>query len=135
MEITNMIKLGALGFKPDDIKKIKESGIKSDEIIELAKSGYTPKDVDELISLASDEGASQPEKDTDEKRPESKSETPGKEAGDDKKEVPDPKDEEIEALKKQIKDLQIKNGSKDLGAPAPQKTNREKVQEALINLY
>ena len=77
MEFTNMIKLGALGFKPDDIRKIKDSGIKSDEIIELAKNGYTPKDVDELIKLANDEGALQSEDGADEKPPESNPATAG----------------------------------------------------------
>lgn len=135
MEITNMIKLGALGFKPDDIRKIKDSGIKSDEIIELAKSGYTPGDVDELIKLASEESASQPEEETDEKGPESRSETPGEEDASDDKKEPDPRDKEIEDLKKQIEKMQDKNASQNLGDPKPQKTNREKVQEALRNLY
>lgn len=140
MEFTNMIKLGALGFKPDDIRKIKDSGIKSDEIIELAKSGYTPKDVEELISLASDEGVLQSEDGEDEKTPESNpASADDKNASDDK--GTDPKDAEIEELKKKleedekrIKDIQNKNASQNLGNTQP-KSNRELVQEALRNLY
>ena len=140
MEFTNIIKLGALGFKPDDIRKIKDSGIKSDEIIELAKNGYTPKDVDELIKLANDEGGLQPEDGADEKEPESNPASPGgKNASDDN--ITDSKDTEIEELKKKleedeelIKKMQDKNASQNLGNPQP-KTNRELVQEALRNLY
>lgn len=140
MEFTNMIRLGALGFKPDDIRKIKDSGIKSDEIIELAKNGYTPKDVDELIKLANDEGALQPEDGADEKTPESNPATAGDENASDDKGT-DPKDAEIEELKKKleedekrIKEIQNKNASQNLGNAQP-KTNRELVQEALRNLY
>ena len=140
MEFTNMIKLGALGFKPDDIRKIKDSGIKSDEIIELAKNGYTPKDVDELIKLANDEGGLQPEDGADEKEPESNPASAGGENASDDKST-DPKDAEIEELKKKleedekrIKDIQNKNASQNLGNAQP-KTNRELVQEALRNLY
>ncbi|MBO5956005.1 MAG: hypothetical protein J6Q39_00445 [Bacteroidales bacterium] len=140
MEFTNMIKLGALGFKPDDIRKIKDSGIKSDEIIELAKNGYTPKDVDELIKLANDEGGLQPENGADEKPPESNPASAGDETASDDKGT-DPKDAEIEELKKKleedekrIKDIQNKNASQNLGNAQP-KSNRELVQEALRNLY
>lgn len=140
MEFTNMIKLGALGFKPDDIRKIKDSGIKSDEIIELAKNGYTPKDVDELIKLANDEGVLQPEDGADEKPPESNPATAGDDNASDDKGT-DPKDAEIEELKKKleedekrIKDIQNKNASQNLGNAQP-KSNRELVQEALRNLY
>jgi len=140
MEFTNMIRLGALGFKPDDIRKIKDSGIKSDEIIELAKNGYTPKDVDELIKLANDEGVLQPEDGEDEKEPESNPASAGDENASDDKGT-DPKDEEIEKLKqkleedeKLIKDFQNKNASQNLGGAQP-KSNRELVQEALRNLY
>lgn len=139
MEFTNMIRLGALGFKPDDIRKIKDSGIKSDEIIELAKNGYTPKDVEELISLASDEDVLQSEDGADEKTPESNPTSADEEASDDKS--TDPKDAEIEELKKKleedekrIKEIQNKNASQNLGNTQP-KTNRELVQEALRNLY
>lgn len=140
MEFTNMIRLGALGFKPDDIRKIKDSGIKSDEIIELAKNGYTPKDVEELISLVSDEGVLQSEDGADEKPPESNpTSADDKNASDDK--GTDPKDAEIEELKKKleedekrIKDIQNKNASQNLGSTQP-KSNRELVQEALRNLY
>ena len=140
MEFTNMIRLGALGFKPDDIRKIKDSGIKSDEIIELAKNGYTPKDVEELISLASDEGVLQSEDGEDEKTPESNpASADDKNVSDDK--GTDPKDAEIEELKKKleedekrIKDIQNKNASQNLGSTQP-KSNRELVQEALRNLY
>ena len=140
MEFTNMIRLGALGFKPDDIRKIKDSGIKSDEIIELAKNGYTPKDVDELIQLANDEGVLQSENGEDEKPPESNpASADDKNVSDDK--GTDPKDAEIEELKKKleedekrIKDIQNKNASQNLGSNQP-KSNRELVQEALRNLY
>ena len=140
MEFTNMIKLGALGFKPDDIRKIKDSGIKSDEIIELAKNGYTPKDVDELIKLANDEGALQSENGADEKPPESNPASADEEKASDDKGT-DPKDAEIEELKKKleedekrIKEIQNKNASQNLGGAQP-KSNREMVQEALRNLY
>ncbi len=52
LKLTEMIQLGAAGFKPADIKKFGESGIESKDIIELAKSGYTANDVDELIKEA-----------------------------------------------------------------------------------
>lgn len=138
MEFTNIIKLGALGFKPDDIRKIKDSGIKSDEIIELAKNGYTPKDVEELISLASDEGGLQPKDGADGKEPEKPSETDGEDGASDDK----VQNAELEELKKKleedeklIKEMQDKNASKNLGDPKPPKSNRELVQEALRNLY
>ena len=137
MKLTEMIQMGALGFKPADIKKFGESGIESKDIIELAKSGYTANDVDELIKLSQETAGGTAAPSTDEKPPEGNPGAGSDDAGDDNidnKTDPDPKDAEIEKLRAEISKLQDANASKDIGQ-SKQITAEEKFQEALKSLY
>ena len=137
MKLTEMIQMGALGFKPADIKKFGESGIESKDIIELAKSGYTANDVDELIKLSQETAGGTAAPSTDEKPPEGNPGAGSDDAGDDNidnKTDPDPKDAEIEKLRAEISKLQDANASKDIGQ-SKQITAEEKFQEALKGLY
>ena len=137
MKLTEMIQMGALGFKPADIKKFGESGIESKDIIELAKSGYTANDVDELIKLSQETAGGTAAQSTEEKPPEGNPGAGSDDAGDDNidnKTDPDPKDAEIEKLKAEISKLQDANASKDIGQ-SKQITAEEKFQEALKGLY
>ena len=136
MELANMIKLGALGYKPADIKRLGESGIESKDIIELAKSGYSSGDVDELIKMAQEADNTATESDGGQSVPaDSASNAGGDGVSDDNiPKDPDPKDSEIEKLKEEISKLQNANASRNIGAASTQ-SNEEKFQEALKNLY
>lgn len=137
MKLTEMIQMGALGFKPADIKKFGESGIESKDIIELAKSGYTANDVDELIKLSQESADTTAKQSTEEKPPEGDPGAVGDDTSDDNidnKTDPDPKDAEIEKLKAEISKMQDANAHTNIG-----QTNtisaEEKFQEALKGLY
>ena len=137
MKLTEMIQMGALGFKPADIKKFGESGIESKDIIELAKSGYTANDVDELIKLSQETAGSTAAPSTDEKPPEGNPGAGSDDAGDDNinnKTDPDPRDSEIEKLRAEISKLQDANASRDIGR-GREITAEEKFREALKGLY
>lgn len=137
MKLTEMIQMGALGFKPADIKKFGESGIESKDIIELAKSGYTANDVDELIKLSQETAGGTAAQSTKEKPPEGNTGAGSDDAGDDnidKKTDPDPKDAEIEKLKTEISKMQDANAHKDIGQ-TNQISAEEKFREALKGLY
>lgn len=134
MNLTEVIKLGALGFKPADIKKFGESGIESKDIIELAKSGYTANDVDELIKLSQESAGGTAAQSTDETPPEGDADAGSDDAGDDNNK-PDPKDDEIEKLKKMIEDIQNRNASQNLGQDKETLTNQQKVDEIFRNLF
>lgn len=134
LKLTEMVQLGAAGFKPADIKKFGESGIESKDIIELAKSGYTANDVDELIKLSQETAGSTAAPSTDEQPPEGNPGAGSDDAGDDNNK-PDPKDDEIEKLKKTIEDIQNKNAYQNLGQEKETLTNQQKVDEIFRNLF
>lgn len=137
LKLTEMVQLGAAGFKPADIKKFGEFGIESKDIIELAKSGYTANDVDELIKLSQETAGGTAAQSTDEKPPEGNPGAGSDDAGDDNidnKENPDPKDAEIEKLKDEISKMQDANSHKDIGQTKTISAE-EKFQEALKSLY
>ena len=130
-----MLKLGSMGFKPDDIKKIKSSGIDSDSIIELAKNGYTAKDVDELIALTKEDAGTT----ADGTKPEPKTPDDGSDGDGDKdkldyKEELEKRDKTIEEMKSQILGLQDKLAGKKL-ADTDTSGSRDQVKEAFKNLY
>ena len=137
LKLTEMVQLGAAGFKPADIKKFGESGIESKDIIELAKSGYTANDVDELIKLSQESAGSTAAQSTDEQPPEGNPGAGSDDACDDNidnKENPDPKDVEIEKLKADISKMQDANANMDIGQ-STQISAEEKFREALKGLY
>ena len=137
LKLTEMVQLGAAGFKPADIKKFGESGIESKDIIELAKSGYTANDVDELIKLSQESADTTANQSTEEKPPEGNSGAAGDDAGGDNidnKTDPDPKDAEIEKLKADISKMQDANSHMDIGQ-STQISAEEQFQEALKGLY
>ena len=137
LKLTEMVQLGAAGFKPADIKKFGESGIESKDIIELAKSGYTANDVDELIKLSQETACGTAAQSTDELPPEGNPGAGSDDAGDDNinnKKDPDPKDAEIEKLKADISKMQDANANMDIGQ-STQISAEEKFREALKGLY
>ena len=142
MELTKILKLGTMGFKPDDIKKIKSSGIETDEIIKLAENGYSVKDVDELITLTQEEAESltqeeaeslQPGNEADKHEPELP-EDEGAKSELDYKEDLEKSRKENEDLKAMVKKLQEQNAHKNLG-PVETETHEEKFKKALVTLY
>lgn len=136
MELLNALKLGKMGFKPDQIKEINASGIESKEIIALAENGYTFDDVSELIKLTqSDESILQPGNKTPEDEPAKGDGNTGDHDKINYKEVLEQKEKEMEALKAQVSKLQDQMASKDLSGGKPEKTVRQQVQEALSSLY
>lgn len=138
MKLTEMVQLGAAGFKPADIKKLGESGIETKDIIELAKSGYSSSDVDELVKMAQEANNTATESNEGQSVPaESASTAGGDGASDDNidnKTDPDPKDAEIEKLKADISKMQDANARKDIGQ-STQISAEEKFREALKGLY
>ena len=128
MNLTDMVKLGAHGYKPSEIKKFDSAGIKTDELIELAKNGYSASDVDELIK-----SASEPEPQPNEGsmvEPEPQPENKG-DANEDKLKEMDSKLKEAEDT---IKKLQEANATKNLGTPNEKKAEDE-FKDALKSLY
>lgn len=137
LKLTEMVQLGAAGFKPADIKKFGESGIESKDIIELAKSGYTANDVDELIKLSQESADTTAKQSTDTPTPDKDTGAVGDDTSDDNinnKTDPDPKDAEIEKLKADISKMQDANARKDIGQ-STQISAEEKFREALKGLY
>lgn len=137
LKLTEMVQLGAAGFKPADIKKFGESGIESKDIIELAKSGYTANDVDELIKLSQETAGGTAAQSTGEQPPEGNPGAGSDDASDDnidKKTDPDPKDAEIEKLRTEISKMQDANAHKDIGQNN-QISAEEKFREVLKSLY
>lgn len=136
LKLTEMVQLGALGYKPADIKKLGESGIETKDIIELAKSGYSSSDVDELVKMAQEANNTATESNEGQSVPaESASTAGGDGASDDNiKTDPDPRDSEIEKLKEEISKMQDANASKNIGQTKTQ-SNEELVREAFKNLY
>ena len=134
MELTKILKLGTMGFKPDDIKKIKASGIETDEIIKLAENGYSVKDVDELITLTQEETESlQPGNEADKIEPELP-EDEGARGEPDYKEDLEKSRKENEDLKATVKKLQEQNAHRNLG-PVETESHEDKFKKALATLY
>lgn len=132
MKLTDMIKLGAKGFKPADIKELESSNIQTDELIKLAENGYSISDVKELIALAGTDESSQPGND-DKKDPEG----PPDKSGNDGEEQLNDKEKalktEVDELKKKLAALQDQTASKNLGGEP--KDPRKDVQEIFKQLY
>ena len=137
MDLLNAIKLGSMGYKPNEIKKIKESGIDSKEIIKLAENGYTAADVDELIKLTSDDKADALQPGNEENKVPDK--TPGTDGDKSEfninKEEMQAKDKEIEDLKKQVANLQEAFSRKDRSGEMDHQTNRDQVREIFRTIY
>ena len=137
MEILNAIKLGTMGYKPEEIKRIKESGIETKEIIKLAENGYTAADVDELIKLTKDE-ADVLQPGNEEKNVPDK--TPGSDGADSdfnniNNEEMQAKDKEIEDLKKQVANLQEAFSRRDRSGEMNMTSNRDQVREIFKTIY
>ena len=131
MELINAIKLGTMGFKPNEIKQFSESGIDSDTVIELAKNGYKAEDVNELIKLASTEPKPEPAKTEPAKTPDDA----GTPAGETKDQPDiDKLRKELEEEKAKVITLQKQNAQKNLG-PDKTETPRQSFQNALRDLY
>lgn len=137
MKLSEMILLGAKGFKPADIKEFGSANVSTDEIIKLADAGYSAADVKELISLAGSDESLQPKGDGthDHFEPDDHPDPKGESGEPDYKDQVSKMQSENEDLKKQILDLQNKNASKDLGAGHVEKTDRETIIEAFKNIY
>ena len=136
MKLTDMIKLGAKGFKPGDIKEIESAGVQTDDVIKLAENGYSVADVKELITLAGTDEQLQPgnkSHDDDQGPDQSDGNDGDKDKLDYKKEF-EAKQSEAEDLKKKLAEMQLKNSQKDLGAGKTE-TPREKVQEIFKQIY
>ena len=136
MKIAEMIKLGAKGFKPSDIKELSGSGMSTDDVIKLAESGYSVADVKELISLAGSEENIQPQ-DTgadDQHGPADPSDNGGDDSQPDYKAMYEAQEAELVKARKSLETLQQQNSRRNLGG-AEQKTSRDKVQEIFKNLY
>lgn len=136
MKIAEMIKLGAKGFKPSDIKELSGSGMSTDDVIKLAESGYSVADVKELISLAGSEENIQPQ-DTgadDQQGPADPSDNGGDNGRPDYKAMYEAQEVELVKARKSLETLQQQNSRRNLGG-AEQKTSRDKVQEIFKNLY
>ena len=131
MNLTEMVKLGAHGFKPSQIKEIEKAAIKSNEVIDLVKAGYTAEDVDELIKSANEEAEASNPDNKEQPKPEGDSGKPD-EANEDKekKEL----ESKLKEAEDKLKKLQDENASKDLGNPNEKKAEDE-FKEALRNLY
>ena len=132
MEWLDTLKLATMGYKPDKIKELSDSGIDSKTIIELSKNGYSAEDMSELIKLKPTETETvQPNK--TEVGTDKPSEEGDKDNFDYKKEIED-RDKQIEELKKTVEKIQLDNAhhdSSDTHVPTP----AEKTREALRNLY
>lgn len=136
MKLTDMIKLGAKGFKPGDIKEIESAGVQTNDVIKLAENGYSVADVKELITLAGSEEKVQPgnESQDGEQGPAQPDGNDGEKDKLDYKKEFEAKQTEAEDLKKKLAELQLKNSQKDLGAGKTE-TPREKVQEIFRQIY
>ena len=136
MEILNAIKLGTMGYKPEEIKRIKESGIETKEIIKLAENGYTAADVDELIKLTKDEADVLQPGNEEKKVPDK---TPGSDGADSEfninNEEMQAKDKEIEDLKKQVANLQEAFSRRDRSNEINMTSNRDQVREIFKTIY
>lgn len=133
MELLDTVKLGTMGFKPEDIKRIKSSGIETNQIIELAKNGYSAKDVDELIALTQENAGGVQPGNNEEHEPEPQ----GIDGANDKidyKEELAKRDQELKDLKDKIEKIREDNIHKDYGANGPTDP-RQAVREALLHLY
>lgn len=136
MEILNAIKLGTMGYKPDEIKRIKESGIETKEIIKLAENGYTAADVDELIKLTTDEAAVLQPGDREPNVPDNAQGNDGaKGEFNINNEEMQAKDKEIEDLKKQVADLQEAFSRRDRSNEMNMTSNRDQVREIFKTIY
>lgn len=136
MKIAEMIKLGAKGFKPSDIRDLSGSGMSTDDVIKLAESGYSVADVRELINLAGSEETVQPgnEEPTEQQGPAALSGNIGDESHPDYKETIKAQQDELDKLRRSLETLQQENSRRNLGG-TEQKTSREKVQEIFRQLY
>lgn len=133
MELANVLKLGKMGFKPEDIKKIKASGIESDDIVELAKNGYSASDVDELIALTQEQAEILQPGNEAKSLPEPEPGNDGAKEADYNKEEIQKANDEIEALKAQVARLQDRNAQKNLGTESVDP--RQAVKEIFRSIY
>ena len=133
MKIADMIRLGAKGFKPSDIREIGESGMSTDDVLKLAENGYSVADVKELISLSGSEEEVQPgnEEHTEPSGPVVSPENDGAGKSEDKIKA---LEAELQKQTEALKAAQAANSQRNLGAPET-KTARDQVQEIFKNIY
>lgn len=136
MKIAEMIKLGAKGFRPSDIRELSGSGVSTEDVIKLAENGYSAADVKELINLAGSEETVQPgnEGPTEQQGPAALPGNTGEECWIDYKEKLETQEAELVKLRKSLETLQQENSRRNLGGPEP-KTSRQQVQEIFKQLY
>lgn len=137
MGLADLIKLGAHGFKPAEIKQFKEKGISTDEVIRLSENGYSAADINELITLSGEGEQVQPGHDgqTSQQGPAGDPGNDGEEDKPDYKKEAEEAQKEAEELKKKLAEAQAKNSVRDLSGGAQPKSAREQVQEAFRTLY
>jgi len=137
MGLADLIKLGAHGFKPAEIKQFKEKGISTDEVIRLSENGYSAADINELIALDGAGEQVQPGN-MEPVKSQGPATSPDNEGEPDKadyKKEAENAQKEAEELKKKLAEAQAKNSVRDLSGGAPPKSAREQVQEAFRTLY
>ena len=136
MGLADYIKLGSYGFKPSEIRSFKEKGIPSDQVIRLAENGYSVADVNELITLAGNDGSLQPgnEEHDNPAGPQNSPENEGAKAESDYKKQLEEMTRKNDELEKKLAAAQQANSSRNPG-PAEVKTARETMQEAFRALY
>lgn len=136
MKLSDMIKLGAKGFKPADIKELEGSGVQTDDVIKLAENGYSVADVKELITIAGTDEQLQPGNDSkkEDSGPDPKDGDDGDKDKLDYKKEYEAKQTEAEDLKKKLAELQLENSRKNLG-DGKTEDPREKVQEIFRQIY
>lgn len=98
------------------------------DLIALAKQGYTPKDIKELLSIQIPEGEA-PKQD-----PEPVTEPATEEEPEKGQEPAEPEmNQELEALRKQVSDLQAQLARQ--GRPEPQKADPEKALQDIARKF
>lgn len=133
MKIAEMIKLGARGFKPADIREIGESGVSTDDVLKLAENGYSVAEVKELISLSGTDEDVQPG-DKGPTDPSGPADPPGNDGENELKDKIKTLEAELQKQTEALKAAQAANSQRNLGAPET-KTAREEVQEIFRNIY
>ena len=133
MKIADMIRLGAKGFKPSDIREIGESGMSTDDVLKLAENGYSVAEVKELITLSGSEEEVQPgnEGPTD---PSGPADPPGNDGAGKSEDKIKALEAELQKQTDALKAAQAANSQRNLGAPETM-TAREQVQEIFKNIY
>lgn len=133
MKIADMIKLGARGFKPSDIREIGDSGMSTDDVLKLAENGYSVAEVKELISLSGTDENAQPGNEGP-INPSGPADPPGHDGASELEDKIKALEAELQKQTEALKAAQAANSQRNLGAPET-KTARDQVQEIFKNIY